>query len=378
MIIHITCPKGISEVLAREVAALGLPVQSVLPAGVVTEGDLTDCMRCNLWLRTAHRVLLRLHSFTAETPQEMYEGVTTIPWEEWIPRDGYLSVISSIDTPSIDNTQFANVRCKDAIVDRMRAVHGVRPDSGSRTDRSVVFLYWHGSNVSIAIDTSGTSLSDRGYRLQGGKAPLRESLAAAIILSTTWEHGQAVVNPMGGSGTLAIEAALMERNIAPGMQRPNFGFMHLVPYDAAVLKRLRDEARAVQRAAVGAIVCTDHDRRIVDAARENARRAGVLDIIRFGVCDFRNTPVPPPPGIVVFNPEYGLRLGDITALRETYRAIGDFMKQSCRGYTGYVFTGNMDLTKEVGLRASRRIPFWNADVECRLLQFELYEGSKKG
>lgn len=114
------------------------------------------------------------------------------------------------------------------------------------------------------------------------------------------------------------------------------------------------------------------------AARENARRAGVLDSIRFGVCDFRNTPVPPPPGVVVFNPEYGLRLGDITALRETYRAIGDFMKQSCRGYTGYVFTGNMDLTKEVGLRASRRIPFWNADVECRLLQFELYEGSKKG
>lgn len=378
MIIHITCPKGISEVLAREVAALGLPVQSVLPAGVVTEGDLADCIRCNLWLRTAHRVLLRLHSFTAETPQEMYEGVTTIPWEAWIPRDGYLSVISSIDTPSIDNTQFANVRCKDAIVDRMRAIHGVRPDSGSRTDSSVVFLYWHGSNVSVAIDTSGTSLSDRGYRLQGGKAPLRESLAAAIMLSTTWEQGQAMVNPMGGSGTLAIEAALMERNIAPGLLRPNFGFMHLVPYDAAVLKRLRDEARAAQRAASAALVCTDHDRRIVDAARENARRAGVLDSIRFGVCDFRNTPVPPPPGVVVFNPEYGLRLGDITALRETYRAIGDFMKQSCRGYTGYVFTGNMDLTKEVGLRASRRIPFWNADVECRLLQFELYEGSKKG
>ena len=377
MIIHITCPKGISDVLAREVADLGLPVNAVLPAGVVTEGTLADCIRCNLWLRTAHRVLLRLHSFTADTPHEMYEGVTTIPWEEWIPRDGYLSVISSIATPSIDNTQFANVRCKDAIVDRLRAIHGIRPDSGSRTDRSVVFLYWHGSNVSVAIDTSGASLSDRGYRLQGGKAPLRETLAAAMLLSTTWQPGQAVVNPMGGSGTLAIEAAMLDQRIAPGTLRSNFGFMHVLPYDSAVYRTLRAEAQAAQQPATAEIVCTDHDRRMIDAARENARRAGVDKSIRFGVCDFQKTPVPPPPGIVIFNPEYGLRLGDITALRETYRSIGDFMKQQCRGYTGYVFTGNMDLTKEVGLRASRRIPFWNADVECRLLQFELYEGSRK-
>lgn len=377
MIIHITCPKGIPAILAREVEALGLPVRSILPAGVETEGTLEDAMRCNLWLRTAHRVLLRLHSFTAETPQDMYEGVTNVAWEEWIPHDGYVSVISSIDTPSIDNTQFANLRCKDAIVDRMRAIHGTRPDSGSRTDRTVVFLYWHGDDVTVAIDTSGSSLSDRGYRLQGGKAPLRESLAAAIIMSTTWQPDQAFVNPMGGSGTLAIEAAMMARNIAPGLLRRNFGFMHVVPYAAPTWKRLCEEARAAQRVSTSQIICTDHDRRVIESARENARRAGVADAVRFGVCDYAATPVPDPPGVVVVNPEYGLRLGDLTSLAVTYRGIGDFFKQSCRGYTGYVFTGNMALTKEVGLRASKRTPFYNADIECRLLEFELYEGSRR-
>lgn len=377
MRIHITCPKAIPEILSREVASLGLPVHAVLPAGVETEGTLEDAMRCNLWLRTAHRVLLQLHACQAETPQEMYEGVSNVPWEEWIPHDGYVSVVSSIDTPSIDNTQFANLRCKDAIVDRMRAIHGTRPDSGSRTDRTVVFLYWHGSNVTVSIDTSGSSLSDRGYRVQGGKAPLRESLAAAIILATQWQPDQAFVNPMGGSGTLAIEAALMARNIAPGLLRRNFGFMHVVPYAASTWKRLCDEARAAQRSTTSQIVCTDHDRRVIESARENARRAGVADAVRFGVCDYAATPVPDPPGAVVVNPEYGLRLGDTDKLRETYRGIGDFFKQSCRGYTGYVFTGNMALTKEVGLRASKRTPFWNADIECRLLEFELYDGSRR-
>lgn len=377
MIIHITCPKGIPTILAAEVEALGLPVRAILPAGVETEGTLEDCMRCNLWLRTAHRVLLRLRAFEAHTPQEMYEGVSNVAWEEWIPHDGYVSVVSSISTPSIDNTQFANLRCKDAIVDRIRAMTGTRPNSGPRTDNAVVFLYWHDGNAVVAIDTSGHSLSDRGYRLQGGKAPLRETLAAAMILASTWKPGESFVNPMGGSGTLAIEAAMMARGIAPGAHRTSFGFQHIIPYDAAAWKRIRAEMKSDTSEVIANIVCTDHDRRAMDAARENAKRAGVLDSVRFGVCDFSATPVPEPPGVAMFNPEYGLRLGDSEALRGTYRAIGDFFKQSCEGYTGYVLTGNMALAKEVGLRASKRIPLWNADVECRLLQFDIYAGSRR-
>ncbi len=381
--ILITCPREIPPILAREVEALGLTVSAVLPAAVETSGTLEDCMRLNLWLRTAHRVLLRLGSFQVRTVDDMYQVINGIEWHEWIPADGYLSVVSSISTPQIDNTMYANMRCKDAIVDQIRERKGRRPDSGPDNSQSVVFLYWHDDSLMVYVDTSGQPLSDRGYRMHPAKAPMRETLAAAVILSTRWSPEYPFVNPMCGSGTLGIEAALIATNTAPGSIRRNMGLQHLLPFSASAWQKLRLQALEHVKAPAGKIMCSDIDPRVVRQARENARAAGVrLDI---AVADFRDvTPAKSTVAggeqhgpIVILNPEYGLRLGDERSLRGVYHDIGDLFKQRFKGYTGYVFTGNFALAKEIGLRSSKRITFWSADVECRLLEFELYEGTRK-
>lgn len=380
--ILITCPREIPPILAREVESLSLPVQRVLPAAVETSGTLDDCMRLNLWLRTAHRVLLRLGSWSARSADEMYEAITSLPWHEWIRANGYVSVVSSINTPQIDNTMYANMRCKDAIVDQIRSKKGVRPSSGPDTSQSVVFLYWHDDALMVYVDTSGQPLSDRGYRLHPAKAPMRETLAAAVILSTRWSPEYPFVNPMCGSGTLGIEAAMIGANIAPGSIRRNMGLLHLLPFEAGGWQRLRSDARDAERTARLEIHCSDVDPRVIRQARENARAAGVSASI--AVRDFREvTRVESAAAteeggpVIILNPEFGLRLGDERVLRGVYRDIGDLFKQRFKGYTGYVFTGNFALAKEIGLRSSRRMTFWSADLECRLLEFELYEGTKK-
>ncbi|MBU3698929.1 MAG: class I SAM-dependent RNA methyltransferase [Candidatus Kapabacteria bacterium] len=380
--ILITCPREIPQILAREVEALGLTVSNILPAAVETSGTLEDCMRLNLWLRTAHRVLLRLGAWSVTTADEMYEAVKGLAWHEWIPADGYLSVVSSIDTPEIDNTMYANMRCKDAIVDQIRERKGIRPSSGPDTSQSVVFLYWHDDSLMVYVDTSGQPLSDRGYRMHPAKAPMRESLAAAVILSMRWSAGFPFVNPMCGSGTLGIEAAMIAANIAPGSIRQNMGLFHLLPFEPKGWQTMRSEARQARRDERTEIRCSDIDPRVVRQARENARAAGVS--IDVATSDFRDVQrvdsaassdgVGP---VIIFNPEYGLRLGDEHTLRGVYRDIGDLFKQRFGGYTGYVFTGNMALAKEIGLRSSRRMTFWSADLECRLLEFELYAGTRK-
>jgi putative N6-adenine-specific DNA methylase len=376
--IHVTCPNRITPYLVEEIRALDLPVLEELAAGVVTEGTLVDAMRLNLHVRTGHRVLYLLDEFEAFGPDELYARVREIEWERLLEPSGYVSVVSSVDTPSIDNTLYANVRCKDAIVDRMVAVVGSRPDSGPRTDRAVVFLYWHGEECGVYLDTSGETLSNRGYRRIPWKAPMRESLAAAVVLATGWRGDGNFVNPMCGSGTLAIEAAMIATQRAPGALRENFGFMHVKGYDDARWRELRTAARAAARKRFdGVIVASDINPEAIIAARKNATAAGVDHLIEFHVGDFAEAPVPEGGGVIVLNPEYGARLGDARALETTYAAIGDFFKQRCADYTGYIFTGNPDLAKRVGLRTRRRIPFFNSTIDCRLLEYELYSGTRR-
>lgn len=385
MPILLTCPRELPTICAREIEALGFPVTAIHPAGVETEGTFEDCLRLNLHVRTAHRVLFRLGSWQATTADAMYEAVRTVAWETWIPANGYVSVVSSVQTPSIDNVMYANMRCKDAVVDRIRDAKGQRPDSGPDTTGSVVFLYWHADALMVYVDTSGTPLSERGYRVHPAKAPMRETLAAAVVMSTKWAYDAPFVNPMCGSGTLGIEAEMLARNIAPGSIRENFGFKHLLPFDPRTWQRMKtDAAQTADMTRKVTVLCSDHDQRVIRQARDNARRAGVK--ARFDVADFHD--VRPPAvdlpqredgtgPVVIMNPEFGIRLGAEAALKSTYKEIGDLYKQEFRGYTGYVFTGNFTLAKQVGLRSSRRMTFWSADLECRLLEFELYEGSRK-
>jgi putative N6-adenine-specific DNA methylase len=377
--LHITCPKRIPPYLRDELTALGYPIVNEVATGIETAGTMRDAMKLNLWLRTGHRVLLLLAEFTAHDADELYRQASGIEWEQWIPEDGYMSVVSSVDTPSIDNTQFANVRLKDAIVDRIRAKTGQRPDSGPDTSRAVVFLYWKDASCSIYLDTSGDPLMRRGYRKIPWKAPMQETLAAAVIQASSWLHDDNFVNPMCGSGTLAIEAALMALERAPGLLRSNFAFMHLKGYDEKMWEALRKEAKSMGRRKIsGRIIASDISSDAVIAARKNAMTAGVDHLIEFIECDFRETPVPEDEGgVVMLNPEYGERLGRSNNLIEIYSGIGDFFKQKCQGYTGYVFTANPDLAKRIGLRTSRKIPFYNTTLDCRLLEYELYAGSRR-
>lgn len=376
--IILTAPKFVPAITSLEAKDLGYEVDDVYPAGVRLRGTFEDAMRLNLLCRTAHRVLIELTSFRTTTPDDLYRHAVRFDWSAVIPNNGYFSVVSSVDTPTISNTQFANVKLKDAIVDSIRRATGKRPDSGADTTKAVIFLYWKGPECTISIDTSGTPISKRGYRMQTHNAPMSELLASACIRSTKWKSSTPFINPMCGSGTLAIEAALVARNIPSQWNRNNFGFMHLVGYNHDRWMAIREaEGKHIMETALAPIIATDRDSSAVMATRSNARKAGVFDSITATVSDFRKTNVPEGEGVVILNPEYGERLGTNTALEEVYESIGDWFKKSCEGKFGYVFTGNMQAAKSLGLKPSRKIPFYNGDIECRLFEYELYGGTRK-
>ncbi len=379
--ILITCPRGASPYLIFEVEALGLPVNVQGESSVISAGTMYDAMRLNLHLRTAHRVMVQLQEFKAADPDQLYNALIQLEWERYISEKGYLSVTSTVATPTIKNTTFANQRVKDALVDRLVRETGSRPDAGPRRDRTVVHLYWKGEDAAVYLDTSGEPISRRGYRSEQGAAPMGEALAAAVVSATGWTGQGAFVNPMCGSGTLAIEAALLATGKPPGILRQNFGFMHLKTFDKREWEELKRSSLHKKGVRLpGPIVATDRDRNVLKIARRNAGRAGVEHLIEFKACDFTETPLPQTrsAGVVVMNPEYGARMGDVRNLEPLYSRIGDFLKQRCAGYTGYIFTGNPQLAKKVGLRTSRRETFYNGPIECRLLKYELYEGSQRG
>ncbi|MDA8091035.1 MAG: hypothetical protein M0Z61_12565 [Nitrospiraceae bacterium] len=386
--ILVTCAKGIPPFLKQELLGQGFPVLSETVAGIETEGTITDAMRLNLYLRTGHRVLFLLTEFTAADADALYRhAVSEVPWEDYIDENGYFSVASSVDNPTIRDSRYANVKCKDAIVDRIRARRGRRPDSGSAQNGVVVNLYWKGDRCSLYLDTSGEPLSRRNYRKIPMTAPMQETLAAAVIMATGWNGGGHFINPHGGghfinpmcgSGTLVIEAALIALDRAPGLLRTNYGFMHIKGFSEPLWNELIAEAEKKSRKTPACrLIATDIKREAVEAARKNAAAAGVEHLIEFGVSDYSGTTVPEGGGIVILNPEYGERMGKMQELEGVYEGIGDFFKQKCKGYTGYVFTGNPGLAKKVGLKAKKRTPFFNGGIECRLLEYELYEGSRK-
>ena len=377
--IVVTCFPEQSPWLASEIEALGFEVVSTNISEVETVGYMDDCLRLNMWLRTGSRVLYQIQRFPAKNANDLYSRVRAIPWEKYLHADGYFSITSYVKNDTIRDDRFANVRVKDAIVDRMVEKTGKRPDSGPNKDRTVIHIYWKEDKVRIYFDTSGETIAKHGYRKLPFKAPMIESLAASTIRASEWDAQAPFVNPMCGSGTLAIEAALLAINKAPGLERENFGFMHIKGYDEESWQGYQRLAKLQMKAPAPGlkIVASDMNRDAIKAARANAKTAGVEELIDFQLCDFRETQMPEEPGVIMINPEYGERLGEEEKLLEVYRQIGDFFKQKCQGYTGFIFTGNMNLAKSIGLRTSARIPFYNAKIECRLLKYELYKGSKK-
>lgn len=409
----VTCPKGVAPYLRTEITALGFPVQACLDTAIQTEGSLEDTMLLNLHLRTAQRVLYLLETFNADTPGVLYGRLNNFPWETLIAASGkaaYFCVTSIVDNPLITDTRFVNVKVKDAIVDRIRDKYGSRPDSGPDKDKVVVHVYWKNDQAAVYLDTSGERLALRGYRKIPLTAPMQETLAAAVILASGWKGEGAFINPMCGSGTLAIEAAMIALDRAPGLLRNNYGFMFILGFPEALWQEVRKKARdAARKKLSGRIIATDIDREAVLAAKQNAKTAGVDHLIEFDVCAYEKTLLPEGGGVIVLNPPYGERMGTIvnknqyrgreefssgrkTIIRKVadrpgsgtgerlaalYQGIGDFFKKTGGGYHGYVFTGNLEMIKKIGLRTKQRVILYNGDIECRLLEYELYQGSRK-
>lgn len=394
--IIISCAKGLSRWTEKEVVSMGYSPIETTENTVVVRGDIRDVMRLNLNLRTAHRVLVPLVRTECRNIRELYETAFSIDWENILDPDGYFSVSSIVHNYSIRDTRLPSLYTKDAIADRMRERCQRRPDSGSSNIGAAVFVYWEKENLIIYIDTSGEPLSKRGYRKIPGSAPLQETLAAANIMAMGWNGKTPFVSPMCGSGTPAIEAALIALNRAPGSLKSHFAFQSLKGYTRIIAgekapkiaprqmagaspeqiwKEMVLESKAKETTeGIPRIIATDISPEAVENAHSNAILAGVAQYIEFKDCDFAETEVPENAGgCVFFNPEYGIRLGTIEELEPIYERIGMFMHDKCKGYTGGLITGNPDLAAKVPLYYSKKIPFFNGPIDCRLF---VYEGCK--
>lgn len=377
--VFITCKDRSVSYLEKEIRELGFVPEAVERTGVELVASMEDCMDLNLHLRTASHVLFEIKSFYLRHANDIYRRFKAISWEDYLDVDGYFSINSVVENDSVTTPLIVNVKVKDAIVDRFREKFGRRPDSGSEYQGAVFQVFWKGNQATAYINTSGDTLAKHGYRKIPGKAPMMEDLAAATIYASEWNTRVPFINPMCGSGTLAIEAALMATKRFPGLFRSQYAFMSILGYDEeayhAKMKKLENKVLEVPEVK---IIASDISLQAISFAKENAITAGVDHMIDFQVCDFAETAIPERPrGVIMFNPEYGERLGEQTELEQTYRRMGDFMKQQCAGYRGYIFTGNMELAKKVGLKASRRIEFWNGTIDCRLLKYDLYEGKRE-
>ena len=402
--IIISCAKQLSRWTEIEVREMGYRPVEVTENTVVVRGAMRDVMRLNLSLRTAHRVLVPLLRTTCRNIRDLYEAVLSIDWENLLEADGYFSVSSIVHNLTIRDTRIPSLYTKDAIADRMREKCQRRPDSGGENKGAAVFVYWEKDEAIIYIDTSGEPLSKRGYRRIPGSAPMQETLAAACIMAMGWDRKSPFLSPMCGSGTPAIEAALMAMNRAPGALKGHFafqsvkGYTRIIPGESApnvaprqragaspeqIWKEMVLEAKSNEMTEnMPEIIATDISPEAVENAHSNAIAAGVAPYIKFKACDFAETPIPTPLsssiishssslGTIFFNPEYGIRLGDPKELAPIYERIGTFLNEKCRGWTGALITGNPDLARLVNLYYRTRIPFFNGPIDCRLF---LYEG----
>lgn len=376
---HATCPAGTADLLAAELTSFGATRVRERATVVEFEGSLETGYRACLWSRCASRVVLRVRAVPARTADELYRGVQSIQWSAHLALEGTFLVDFTGGNPHINNSHFGALRVKDAVVDQFRQQHGSRPSINSEQPDLTISVHLHADTAIIGIDLSGTSLHRRNYRGVGGAAPLKENLAAALLLRSGWAdiaaRGGAFVDPMCGSGTLPIEAALIAGDIAPGLLREYFGFNRWLQHNTALWSALREEAMARRSRGADAIPRIqgfDRDPAAVAVARVNAANAGLADIVtfeRFDVAQLEGAFGEA--GLMVTNPPYGERLGEADNLRALYASLGETLRTRFLGWRAAVLTGNPSLAHAIGLRATRNHTLFNGAIECRLLRFEV-------
>ncbi|MGH7786856.1 MAG: THUMP domain-containing class I SAM-dependent RNA methyltransferase [Candidatus Binatia bacterium] len=377
-----TTAKGMEALLAGELRGLGAEAVEERRAGVGFEGGLEVAYRACLWSRTANRVLLPLAGFAAASPEALYAGVRSIAWGDHLGRGRTVAVDASVGRSQITHSHYAALKTKDAIVDQLREQRGTRPNVETARPDVRVNVYLHDDQASVAIDLSGESQHRRGYRDAPGLAPLKENLAAAILLLAEWPRlaaqGAPLLDPMCGSGTIALEAALIAADVAPGLAREYFGCIGWRGHDPVLWARLRREAEERARAArrLPPIHGYDADARAVRAAQAHAVQAGFGGRVHFERRTLAEcTPIPGRggaiAGVLVTNPPYGERLGTTEQLGALYAELGDVLRRRFPGWTGWVLSGNPALAKRIGLRPAHRHILYNGAIECRLLELPI-------
>ncbi|AMB87986.1 50S rRNA methyltransferase [Pseudomonas agarici] len=376
--LFLTCPKGLEGLLLEEAVGLGLEEAREHTSAIRGLADMETAYRLCLWSRLANRVLLVLKRFPMKDAEDLYQGVLDIDWQDHMLADGTLAVEFSGHGSGIDNTHFGALKVKDAIVDKLRTPAGERPSIDKISPDLRIHLRLDRGEAILSLDLSGHSLHQRGYRLQQGAAPLKENLAAAILIRSGWPRiaaeGGALADPMCGVGTFLVEAAMIAADIAPNLNRIRWGFDAWLGHVPALWKKLHEEATARAEAGLARpplwIRGYEADPRLIQPGRNNVERAGLSDWIKIyqgEVGTFEPRPDQNQKGLVICNPPYGERLGDEASLLYLYQNLGERLRQACLNWEAAVFTGAPDLGKRMGIRSHKQYSFWNGALACKLL-----------
>lgn len=368
-----TCSKGLEAVLAQELAALGLH-PTPQSGAVAFSGSWEDVARANLWLRTAHRVLVELVRGSCGNRQDLYQLAFSQPWEDILPAEGTLAVKASGWHPAFANTHFAELVVKDAIVDRLRACRGSRPSVHLDDPYLRVILHLQSGAASLYMDTSGETLAHRGYRQKKAPAPLSEALAAGLLLLAGYDGSRPLLDPMCGSGTILIEAVWLACGQPPGARR-RFAFQRWPFVDRSCLRRLLQEAESATKPLGSQVVGLDVDARALAVARGALRATGISEAVTLQQRDIRRLPPQAAGTLIISNPPYGVRLGQEGQLRALYRALGDQLKGKAQGCEVWLLLGNRELAREIGLKPSRRHTLYNGPLRCQFCFYPIVEGS---
>ncbi|MEC6743135.1 bifunctional 23S rRNA (guanine(2069)-N(7))-methyltransferase RlmK/23S rRNA (guanine(2445)-N(2))-methyltransferase RlmL [Pseudomonas qingdaonensis] len=376
--LYLTCPKGLEGLLAEEARGLGLEDVREHTSAIRGEADMETAYRLCLWSRLGNRVLLVLKRFNMKNADDLYDGVNAVDWQDHLEATGSLAVEFSGHGSGIDNTHFGALKVKDAIVDKLRNAAGERPSVDKLNPDLRVHLRLERGEAILSLDLSGHSLHQRGYRLQQGAAPLKENLAAAVLIRAGWPRiaaqGGALADPMCGVGTFLVEAAMIAADIAPNLRRERWGFSAWLGHVPALWRKLHDEAKARAEAGLARpplwIRGYEADPRLIQPGRNNVERAGLSDWIKIyqgEVGSFEPRPDQNQKGLVICNPPYGERLGDEASLLYLYQNLGERLRQACLNWEAAVFTGAPDLGKRMGIRSHKQYAFWNGALPCKLL-----------
>lgn len=370
-----TTLSGLEEVLADELTGLG--AGSVRPhnRAVSFSGDKKMLYRANYHLRTALRVLKPIRAFPTRNEEDIYKGIRDMVWERIMTAESTLAVDTVLVSLRYKHSGYISQKVKDGIVDRFRDRTGKRPSVNPKDPDVRIHVHLGDTHCNVSLDSSGESLHKRGYRTQPYVAPLNEVLAAGLIKLSGWEPGMRFVNPMCGSGTLAIEAGIMARGLPGGYFRPEFGFQAWMDYEPDLFESVRKE-RFLKEYKDPEILACDLAMPAIRAAQQNLARAGLLGKIDLVKSSFESWRISPGTGIIIMNPPYGERIEE-TGLPELYKHIGDTLKKNFPGYQAWIFSGNPDALKHVGLGTSRKLTLYNGPIRCKYHLYELYGGSRK-